>query len=367
MIPFVDLKAQHENIKDEVNEAVARVFENCEFILGSEVAAFEDEFSAYCKANYAIGVNSGTSALHLALLAAGIGPGDEVITVPFTFVATVSAICYTGAHPIFVDIDPLSLNLDANLIEDAITERTKAVLPVHLYGQPADMDPILDISRRYNLRVIEDSCQAHGALYKGKKVGTIGDLGCFSFYPSKNLGTCGEGGMVVTNDRELARSVRMLSDWGSAEKNIHVMKGYNYRLSGIQGAVLRVKLRYLDKWITARREHAAQYDALMAKIGLNGQEVLPNVYHVYHIYAIRASKRDAIQQALTTKGVQTGIHYPIPVHLQKGFEDLGYRLGDFPHAEKAATEVFSLPMYAELSEDQIQSVAKSLMDGFKKI
>jgi len=367
LIPFVDLKAQHESIKDEVNEAVARVFENCDFVLGSEVAAFEDEFAAYCNADYAIGVNSGTSALHLALLAAGVGPGHEVITVPFTFVATVSAICYVGAHPVFVDIEPGSLTIDVNAIAKAITERTKAIIPVHIYGQPADMDPIMDIARRYDLRVIEDACQAHGALYKGEKAGNIGDLGCFSFYPSKNLGACGEGGMVVTDNQEFAQTIRLLRDWGAAEKNIHVLKGFNYRLGGIQGALLRVKLRYLDKWIEDRRRHAAHYDDLIANKKNYGQKRLPNVHPVYHIYSIRTSDRDALRNALMEKGVQTAIHYPIPVHLQKGFEDLGYRIGDYPHSEQAAAEVLSLPMYAELTDGQIQYVAKSLIDSFKKL
>jgi dTDP-4-amino-4,6-dideoxygalactose transaminase len=366
MILFVDLKAQHASIKNEINEAVARVFDNCEFVLGSEVEAFEDEFAAYCNADYAIGVNSGTSALHLALLAAGIGLGDEVITVPFTFVATVSAICYTGAHPVFVDIEPRSLTIDVNSIENAITERTKAILPVHIYGQPADMDPILDIARRYNLRVIEDASQAHGAVYKRKLVGNIGDLGCFSFYPSKNLGACGEGGMVVTNNREFVRTIRMLRDWGAAKKNFHDLKGFNYRLGGIQGAVLRVKLRHLDKWIEARRNHVAQYDDMMANMGIQRQKVLPNSRHVYHIYSVRITNRDALQQALKVRGVQTGIHYPIPVHLQKGYADLGYHKGDFPYSEQAADEVLSLPMYAELTKEKIQFVATSLIESFKE-
>lgn len=367
MVPFIDLKAQHESIMDEVNEAIARVFENCDFVLGSAVEAFECEFAAYCNADYAIGVNSGTSALHLALLAAGVGPGHEVITAPFTFVATVSAICYVGAHPVLVDIDPGSLTIDVNLIEKAITERTKAILPVHLYGQPADMDPIIDIARRYNLKVIEDACQAHGALYKKKKAGNLGDLGCFSFYPSKNLGTCGEGGMVVTNNKQYAQKIRLLRDWGSAEKNVHVLKGFNYRLGGIQGAVLRVKLQYLDKWIEDRRRHAAYYDGMIANRKIYGQNLLPNARHVYHIYCIRTSNRDTLRDALMTKGVQTAIHYPIPVHLQKGFADLDYKPGDFPYSEQAAEEVLSLPMYAELTDDQIQFVAKSLIDSLKEL
>jgi dTDP-4-amino-4,6-dideoxygalactose transaminase len=248
VIPFVDLKAQYASIKDEVNAAIQGVLQTCQFTLGTEVAAFEAEFATYCQAKQGIGVNTGTSAIHLALLAANIGPGDEVITVPFTFVATVSAICYVGARPVFVDIDPRTFNIDADTIEAAITKKTKAILPVHLYGQPADMDPILDIARRHALVVIEDACQAHGAEYKGRRAGSLGDMGCFSFYPGKNLGAYGEGGMVVTDNPDYARTIRMLRDWGAERKYHHVLKGYNYRLEGIQGAVLRVKLRHLEAW-----------------------------------------------------------------------------------------------------------------------
>ena len=245
MIPFLDLKAQYHSIKDEIDAAVVKVLENSQFVLGKEVAAFEEEFAYYCDASYGVAVNSGTSALHLALLASGIGVGDEVITVPFTFVATVAAICYTGAQPVFVDIDPVSFTIDVNQIEKTITKRTKAILPVHLYGQPANMEPILEIANRYGLIVIEDAAQAHGARYKGRNVGSMGDMGCFSFYPGKNLGAYGEGGIVVTNNSEYARTIRILRDWGQEQKYHHVLKGYNYRMDGIQGAILRVKLGYL--------------------------------------------------------------------------------------------------------------------------
>ena len=268
MIPFVDLKTQYASIKDEVITAIQGVLETCQFTLGPEVTAFETEFAAYCQARHGIGVNTGTSALHLALLAANVGPGDEVITVPFTFVATVSAVCYTGAKPVFVDIDPRTFNIDANLIEAAITERTKAIVPVHLYGQPADMDPILEVARRNGLAVIEDACQAHGAEYKGRRAGSLGDMGCFSFYPGKNLGAYGEGGMVVTDNPEHARTIRMLRDWGAERKYHHVLKGYNYRMEGIQGAVLRVKLRHLESWTDRRRRAAARYDWLLAGSGV---------------------------------------------------------------------------------------------------
>src|ERR1035437_8012856 len=268
MIPFVDLRAQYHSIKQEVDAAIARVLENSAFILGSEVAAFEKEFAAYCGALYAAGVNSGTSALHLALLAAGVGPGDEVITVPFTFVDTVAAVGYTGARPVFVDIDPPLYTIDVGRIEAAITPRTKVILPVHLYGQPADMDPILEIARRHNLLVIEDAAQAHGALYKGKRVGSLGDIGCFSFYPGKNLGAYGEGGAVVTNHPEHNRIIRMLRDWGAEKRYHHVLKGYNYRMEGIQGAILRVKLRKLDQWTACRQAYAREYTKLLEGSGV---------------------------------------------------------------------------------------------------
>ncbi|PPK75693.1 dTDP-4-amino-4,6-dideoxygalactose transaminase [Methylobacter tundripaludum] len=361
MIPFVDLKAQYTGIKDEVNAAILGVLDTCQFTLGSEVAAFEEEFATYSQAQYGIGVNTGTSALHLALLAAGIGPGDEVITVPFTFVATVAAIYYTGATPVFVDIDPRTFTIDVKAIEAAITDKTKAILPVHLYGQPADMDPILDIAKRHGLVVIEDAAQAHGAEYKGKRVGSIGDMGCFSFYPGKNLGAYGEGGMVVTSNPEYTRTIRMLRDWGAEQKYQHVLKGYNFRLEGIQGAVLRVKLRHLEAWTEARRAAAAHYNELMSDSGVATPEAMPYARHVYHIYAIRTQQRSEWQQALQDKGIQTGIHYPIPVHLLPAYADLGYTQGDFPHSEQAANEVLSLPMFAELSPAQCKEVSKAVI------
>ncbi len=360
MIPFVDLKTQYNSIKEDIGDAVAKVFESTQFVLGTEVVAFESEFAAYCSADYGIAVNTGTSALHLALLAAGIGSGDEVITVSFTFVATVAAICYTGAKPVFVDIDPTSFTIDVTKIEQAITERTKAILPVHLYGQPADMAPIMEIARRYGLVVIEDAAQAHASEYKGQRVGSIGDLGCFSFYPGKNLGAYGEGGMIVTNNPEYTRTLRMLRDWGQEQRYHHVLKGYNCRMDGLQGAILRVKLRHLDAWTTARRNHARQYDELLVDLGVKTPTVMPYSHHVYHIYAVRSPQRDALQQMLHQEGVQTGIHYPIPVHLQSAYADLGYHIGDFPYSEAAAKEVLSLPMYAELCDEQIKTVTEKV-------
>jgi len=365
MIPFADLKAQYHSIKGEIDTAVAKVLESSQFILGDEVAAFEEEFAAYCQARYAVGVNSGTSALHLALLAAGIGPGDEVITVPFTFVATVAAIGYTGARPVFVDIQPCSFNMNVDQIEPVITPQTKAILPVHLYGQPADMDPIMEIARRHKLKVIEDAAQAHGAEYKGIRVGGIADLGCFSFYPGKNLGAYGEGGMVVTNNPEYVRTIRMLRDWGSENKYQHVLKGFNYRLEGMQGAILRVKLRHLEIWTESRRTHAARYKKMLAGGSVQSPIEMPYARHVYHVYAVRSLKRDHLQKSLQAKGIQSGIHYPIPVHLQKAYEDLGYKRGDFPQSEQAAQEVISLPMFSELADHQIDQIVYALKDADK--
>lgn len=361
MIPFVDLKTQYLSIKDEIDTAVLKVLASTQFILGNEVKALEAEFATYCNTDYGIAVNTGTSALHLALLAAGIGAGDEVITVPFTFVATTAAICYTGATPVFVDVDPVSYTIDVTQIEKAITERTKAILPVHLYGQPADMEPILDIARRHGLAVIEDAAQAHGAEYKGQRVGSIGDIGCFSFYPGKNLGAYGEGGMAVTNNPEYAHTMGMLRDWGQERRYHHVLKGYNYRMDGIQGAILRVKLRYIEEWTEARRTHAAQYDQLLAESGVGIPAVMPySSRHVYHVYAVRTPQREWLQQQLNEQGIQTGIHYPIPVHLQTAYSDLGYQCGDFPNSELVAKEVLSLPMYAELTAAQVSKVAQTL-------
>jgi dTDP-4-amino-4,6-dideoxygalactose transaminase len=357
MIPYVDLRAQYRSIKGEIDDAITRVLEESQFVLGKEVAALEQEFGDYCGARHGVGVNSGTSALHLALLAAGIKPGDEVITVPFTFVATVAAILYAGAKPVLVDVDPDSFTIDVGKIESAITGSTRALLPVHLFGHPADMDPILDIARRHRLIVIEDAAQAHGAAYKGRRTGGIGDLACFSFYPGKNLGAYGEAGMVVTNNESYCRTIRMLRDWGQEQRYLHVLKGYNYRMEGIQGAVLRVKLRHLESWTEARRAHAVAYNELLNGEGIRTPKEMPYCRHVYHVYAIRSIKRDSLRLALSGAGIQTGVHYPIPIHLLPAYSDLGYRRGDFPVSEELAREVLSLPIYAELTTDQIGEIA----------
>jgi dTDP-4-amino-4,6-dideoxygalactose transaminase len=362
-IPFVDLKAQYRSIKPEIDEAVSRVFESAQFILGDEVAAFEREFAAYCEASDVIGVNSGTSALHLALLAAGVGPGDEVITVPFTFVATVSAIVYTGATPVFVDIDPEYYTMDPAGLEAAITPRTKAIVPVHLYGQPADMDAILDVARRRGVVVIEDAAQAHGAEYKGRRCGSFGEMSCFSFYPGKNLGAYGEGGAVVTSDSRLARQVRLLRSWGEERRYEHAIKAFNYRMDGLQGAILRVKLRHLDRWTEQRRSRAQVYRRALAGLPVGLPAERSDVRHVFHVFAIRVAQRDAWRARLTDLGVQVGVHYPIPVHLQPAHRDLGYAEGAFPVSEAVACEILSLPIYPELTDDQIDTIAGAFRAG----
>jgi len=356
-IPLVDLKAQHRSIKAELDAAIGSVLESGRFILGPEVQAFEREFGDYCGTRHAVGVNSGTSALHLALLAAGVGPGDEVIAPAFTFVATVAAIEYTGARAILVDVDPLTLTMDPARLEAAITTKTRALIPVHLYGQPADMDPILSIARAHGLVLVEDAAQAHGAEYRGRRVGSIGDMACFSFYPGKNLGAAGDGGALTTSNDEYAQAVRVLRDWGAPEKYLHVVKGFNFRLDEIQAAILRVKLRRLEAWTELRRRHARTYSTLLAGAAVARPVAARDVRHVYHIYAVRTHARDRVRSELHAAGVQAAIHYPIPVHLQPAYANLGYTRGDFPVAERAADEVLSLPMYPELTSRQIERVA----------
>ena len=358
MIPFADLKAQYHSIKEEIDRAIAGVLESSQFVLGQEVAGFEEEFAAYCGGGEAIGVNSGTSALHLALLAAGVGPGDEVVTTPFTFVATVAAIGYAGGTPVYVDIDPVSYNLDPARLEAAITPKTRALLPVHLYGQPADMDPILEIARRRGIVVIEDAAQAHGAEYKGRRAGSLADMACFSFYPGKNLGAYGEGGAVVTANPEYAKTIRLLRNWGESRRYYHDLRGFNYRMEGFQGAILRVKLRHLERWTEARRANAVVYAELLKDSGVVTPQQMAYARHVYHVYSIRTPSRDSLIQTLTAAGVQTGIHYPVPIHLQRAYRDARYGEGHFPVAERVAREVLSLPMYAELQRSQVEQVCE---------
>ena len=363
MIPLIDLGAQYRELTTEIDAAIARVFESSQFVLGQEVASFEKEFAAYCQCSHGVGVNSGTSALHLALLAAGIGPGDEVITVPFTFYATVAAIDYTGARPVYVDVDPHTFNIAPDQIESRITKRTRAILLVHLYGQPAEMDPILEIARRHKLIVIEDAAQAHGAEYKGRRVGSMGDIGCFSFYPSKNLSAAGEGGMAVTNNPEYARVMSMLRDWGQEQKYRPALKGYNYRLEAMQAAILRVKLRRLPAWTEARRALAAEYDRRLEGIGVIRPKVLSHVRHVYCLYTIRTRERDLVQRELLAAGIQTAVHYPLPIHLMPPYDDGRFQRGDFPAAEACAESVLSLPMYPHMEKKQVERVCEALGGG----
>jgi dTDP-4-amino-4,6-dideoxygalactose transaminase len=360
-IPFLDLKAHHRPISEQLDSAIAEVIDSAAFAGGPFVAAFERDFAAYCGAGFAAGVGSGTDALWLTLLALGVGPGDEVITVPNTFMATAEAISFCGARPVFVDCDERTYTLDPNQLERAITPRTKAIIPVHLFGQTADMDAILEIGRRLGIPVVEDACQAHGALHRGKKAGTLGVAGCFSFYPGKNLGAFGEAGAVVTNDRELSAKITVLRDHGQARKYFHSLIGWNARMDGIQGAVLRVKLKLLDVANSRRRAHARLYDELLGDTEeIATPFVAPHRQHVYHIYAVRVKHRDRMLQEMAAKGIGCAIHYPIPVHLQEAYRCLGYGKGSFPVAERCAEEFLSLPMYPELTSDQIRTAAEQL-------
>ena len=359
MIPLVDLQAQHERIRDEVEAAALRVLRSGRYASGPEVEAFEHEFARHCGTARAVGVNSGTSALLVALTAAGIGAGDEVITVPFTFVATVETIRQTGADVRFVDVEPRSLTMDPAALERAVTQRTRAIVPVHLYGQPADMDPILEVARRRRLIVVEDAAQAHGARYKQRRAGATGNLGCFSFYPTKNLSAAGEGGIIVTDDPELDRAARRLRSWGATDACGHGAPGGNYRMDEVQAAILRVKLQHLDAWTRARRAVARRYDTLLAK-AVETPAVMPYATHAYNVYAIRSPRRGAIRDALRAAGVETAVHYPAPVHLQPAYADLGYGSGAFEQAERAAREVLSLPIYPELSEDRQLTVVNAV-------
>lgn len=364
MIPLHNIAAQHAELRAEIDAAVGRVLDSSQFILGAEVAAFEKEFAEYCQADYGVGVNSGTSALHLALLAAGVGPDDEVITVPYTFFATVAAIEYCGARPVFVDIDPRTFNMDPGGIAARITPRTRAILVVHLYGQPADMDRILEIARQHQIAVIEDAAQAHGAEYKGRRVGGIGDIGCFSFYPTKNLGAAGEGGMAVTNNPDYARTMRMLRDWGQEEKYRPVLKGFNYRLQGLQAAILRVKLRRLEDWNRARCAIARQYDRLLVCPDITLPGIDPELRHVYHLYTIRSQERDRIQAELTSAGMQSAIHYPVPIHLLPAYSDSRYGAGDFPVSEECARTGLCLPLNPYLRSEEVEKVAATVCSIF---
>jgi len=362
-VPFLDLKAHHAPFIEKFDCAIREVIESSAFAGGPFVEKFEEEFAAFCGSSHAIAVGNGTDALWLALLGLGIGEGDEVITVPNTFIATAEAITYCKARPVFVDVDQDTFTMNPAELEKSLTERTKAIIPVHLFGQPADMDPILEFARENGLFVIEDAAQAHGADYKGRKAGTMGDAGCFSFYPGKNLGAFGEAGAVVTNDPELRKQIQMLRDHGQSRKYYHTLMGWNCRMDGIQAAVLSIKLRHLAEANSLRREHATEYNQAFSGI----DEILTPfeaayARHVYHVYAIRVQEREAVARNLQEKGVGCAVHYPVPIHLQEACRDLGYKKGAFPIAESLADEFLSLPMFPELTEDQIEYVARCVSE-----
>ena len=365
-VPYLDLKAQLKPLRAEIDAAIARTLDNCSFCLGPDVAQFEKDFAAFCDAQHALGFNSGTSALHVAMLLLGVGPGDEVITTPYTFIATSWAISYCGAKPVYVDIDEATFNLNPALIEKAITPRTKAVLPVHLYGQPFDVDAVATVCKKHNLPFVEDAAQAHGAKYKGKSIGTFGAVSCFSFYPAKNLGACGEGGALVTNDAKLAARAKSLREHGSTVRYHHDEVGYNYRLEGIQGAVLGVKLKHLAHWTRERQRVAARYAELLKDTPLQLPTVTAGNESAWHLYTVRSSRRDELKKHLDANGIGNAVHYPMPLHLQKVYASLGYQPGDFPVAEKASREVLSLPMFPELTDAQIQRVADVVKEFFRR-
>jgi dTDP-4-amino-4,6-dideoxygalactose transaminase len=360
MIPLVDLKAQYDSIKEEIAGAIQNVLNNTSFIMGEELKKFEEDFAQFCDVKYAIGVANGSDALILALRACGIGERDEVITVPHTFISTTEAITHVGGKIIFVDIDPKTYTIDISKIEEKITKKTKAIIPVHLYGQPADMDPIMRLAKEHNLKVIEDAAQAHGAEYKGKKVGSMGDVACFSFYPGKNLGAYGDAGMITTNSEEIAKKVKLLRNHGRITKKYeHEIEGYSSRLDNLQAAILRVKLKYLNQWNVMRRKNAKKYNELLNKIdGIITPYEADYAKHVYHLYVIRTEERDKLREELKPNGIATGIHYPIPLHLQPAYHYLGYKEGDFPITEKASQEIISMPMFAELREEQIEEIVE---------
>jgi dTDP-4-amino-4,6-dideoxygalactose transaminase len=364
-IPYFDLPAQIRAIRKDLDAALARTLDNCSFCLGPDVAQFEKDFAEYCGAKYCVGFNSGTSALHVALLSLGVGAADEVITTPLTFVATSWAISYTGAKPVFVDIDDATFNLNPALVENAMSPRTKAVLPVHLYGQPFDVDAVLNICRKHELPMVEDACQSHGAKYRGKTIGTFGEISCYSFYPGKNLGACGEGGAFVTNNPDLAARAKSLREHGSTRRYYHDEIGFNYRMEGFQGAVLGVKLKHLPKWTAERRRVAKRYTELLGGTPLQLPREADFAESVWHLYVVRHPRRDELKKFLEDNGVGCAVHYPIPLHLQKAYAHLGHRPGDFPVAEKAAQECLSLPIYPELTDAQIARVVEVINKFFR--
>jgi dTDP-4-amino-4,6-dideoxygalactose transaminase len=361
-VPFLDLRAQYEGLRDEMARALQEVADSGTYVLGPKVKAFEDDFAVFVGAKHCVGVNSGTSALHLALICAGVRPGDEVITVPMTFIATSWAVSYAGATPVYVDVDPVTYTMDIEQVEHRITPKTKAILPVHLYGQPADLGPLLEVGRRHGVPVIEDAAQAHGARYQDGGAGTLGQTGCFSFYPGKNLGAYGEAGAVVTDDDAIAARLRALRDHAQEQRYHHNEIGFNYRMDAMQGAILGIKLKHLAGWTEGRRRVAERYHDLLAGLPLQLPTEAPGRYHVWHLFVALHPERDRVRRELEARGVQTGLHYPIPLHLQKAYAHLGYREGDFPVSERVGRECLSLPMFAELTEQQQDAVVEALRE-----
>lgn len=362
-IPLVDLEAQNRSVREPLEEAALRALRSGRYCLGPEVETFERAFAAYCEAEHAVAVNSGTSALHLALLACGIGPGDEVITVPMTFVATIAAILSTGAKPVLVDVDPATWSIDPRAAAAAITRRTRAIVPVHLHGRPADLASLQAIATAHRLQLIEDAAQSHGARHRGRRVGAIGDIGSFSFYPAKPLGALGEGGAIVTNRADLAERVRLLRNWGQVRPNEHAFPGYNMRMDAVQAAMLGVKLPHVDGWSAARRAHAAYYVAQLGDSIPPRPAPPPGCTEVHHVFAVEVENRADVRARLAAAGIDSGMHYPVPVHLQPAYASLGYRLGDFPVAERIAARTLSLPMFAELTQAQIDAVCRVMQAG----
>jgi dTDP-4-amino-4,6-dideoxygalactose transaminase len=366
-VPFVDLKAQYEAIKDEVGPAIMAVVEDCAFVGGKYVAEFEERFAEFCDCKYAVGVSSGTSALHLALMAMGVERGDRAITAANTFIATTEAVSHAGADFDLVDIDAGSFNIDTSLIGDAITDRTKVIIPVHLYGQAADMDAVKEIATRHDLLILEDAAQAHGGQYKGRRTGSLGDVAAFSFYPAKNLGAYGDAGMVVTDEKEIADRVRLLSNHGRTSSTDHAVEGFNARLDGIQAAVLKAKLGHLDEWNRMRAEAAKRYDRLLSGLDVVIPERMPYAGHIYHLYVIRVRKRDRVKEELAARGVYCGLHYPVPLHLLDAYRHLGKAKGAYPIAEEVTAEILSLPMFPEITEEQQQYVADCLAEILERM
>ncbi len=361
-VPFIDLQAQHRALRDELNQAMQRVMERADFALGEDVVRFEEEFGEFCGTRYAVGLDSGLSALELGLRAFGIGPGDEVIVPAHTFIATAAAVTFSGARPILVDVDPVTYNMDVAQLEAAITPRTRAILPVHLYGLPAEMDAILGWADKHGLVVIEDACQAHGATYKGRRAGSLGHAAAFSFYPTKNLGGCGDAGIMVTDDAQVAERVRAMRNCGQKVKGRHELPPFNHRMDTLQAAVLRVKLRYLEGWIEARRRNAALYTQLLTGNRVVTPTERSDSRHVYHLYVVRTPQRDALQAYLRERGIGAAIHYPVPIHLQPFYAEDGFRRGQFPVTESLCDEILSLPMFPEMTAEQVAYVAEQVVE-----